>query len=88
VEQMLAGLFSELLAVPTVGRRDNFFDLGGNSILAMRVLFRIRQALGNVLSLQTLFEAPSIAELVQAMRSDIDVPGGARSTAHNRLEWD
>ncbi|KAG0198561.1 hypothetical protein BGX28_007984, partial [Mortierella sp. GBA30] len=63
IENMLSSIWSELLNVERVGRNDSFFTLGGHSILAVRMIARIRASLGFALSLRTVFEAPTIAEL-------------------------
>ncbi|UQA94005.1 non-ribosomal peptide synthetase [Streptomyces halobius] len=64
VEQTLAGVWAEVLGVERVGIHDNFFDtLGGNSILSVRAVSRMRQALGVQLSPRALFDAPTVAEL-------------------------
>jgi len=48
-----------------VGIYDNFFELGGNSLLATQVISRLRQAFGNELTLQDLFEYPTVAGITQ-----------------------
>lgn len=65
VETELAGIWSELLRVHRVGTRDGFFDLGGHSMLATRMLARIRERLGVELPLRLAFQAQTI-ELLAA----------------------
>jgi amino acid adenylation domain-containing protein len=63
VEELLAGIWSELLGVERVGLRDHFFSLGGHSLLGTRLLSRLREALGVELPLRELFEAPVLADM-------------------------
>ncbi|KAF9948469.1 hypothetical protein BGZ70_002205, partial [Mortierella alpina] len=63
IENLLSSIWAELLNVERVGRHDGFFVLGGHSLLAMRMIGRVRSTLGFNISLRTLFEAPTIAEL-------------------------
>ncbi|KAG0354081.1 hypothetical protein BC939DRAFT_505499 [Gamsiella multidivaricata] len=63
IENILASVWAEMLKVERVGRNDSFFILGGHSLLAVRMMSRIRTMLGFDMSLRTLFEAPTIAEL-------------------------
>lgn len=63
VEQDLAVTWSDLLGVKKVGTGDDFFDLGGNSLIGVRLFASIRKKHGVSLPLATLFEAPTIAEL-------------------------
>jgi amino acid adenylation domain-containing protein len=63
-EEMLAAIWSEVLGVEKVGVHDNFFSLGGDSILSIQVLDQARQQ-GLTFSLQQLFQHQSIAELAR-----------------------
>ncbi|WP_344335236.1 amino acid adenylation domain-containing protein, partial [Kitasatospora putterlickiae] len=68
-EAVLRELFAEVLGAPGLGIHDSFFDAGGHSMLAARLIDRVHTALGVDLGLRTLFEAPSVAALAAA-------PGG------------
>jgi amino acid adenylation domain-containing protein len=63
LETTLAAIWAELLGVERVGRHDSFFALGGHSLLAMRLINRVRTALGVDLAIRTLFEVPTLAGL-------------------------
>ncbi|HEY2699563.1 MAG TPA: amino acid adenylation domain-containing protein [Pseudonocardiaceae bacterium] len=62
-ERAVAAIWSELLGIDTIGARDGFFELGGDSLLVLRVLARVRARLGVLLTAQDMFEAPTVAEL-------------------------
>ncbi|WP_425358956.1 type I polyketide synthase [Antarcticimicrobium luteum] len=63
IEKTLAGLFESLLGVSRVGTQDSFFDLGGHSLIAVRLFSRISRLFDVEFPLATLFEAPSVAAL-------------------------
>ncbi|MEV0061675.1 amino acid adenylation domain-containing protein [Nocardia sp. NPDC050718] len=68
IELSVAEVFATLLGVPEVGLDDDFFDRGGNSLLATRAIARIDQALGADLVVRDLFEAPTVAALAARVR--------------------
>src|SRR4029453_12195341 len=68
LERQLAEIWRDVLSLDRVGIRDSFFDLGGHSLLAMRMVARTEKALGIVLPLATLFEAPTIEDLAAVIR--------------------
>jgi amino acid adenylation domain-containing protein len=69
LEKSLAACWAELLPAQRVGVHDNFFDLGGHSLIAMRVVLQIRESLGIDLPLRRLFESPTVASLAQVIES-------------------
>ncbi|WP_200894108.1 phosphopantetheine-binding protein [Xanthomonas sp. MUS 060] len=69
IEHTIAAIWRELLGLETIGRHDNFFALGGHSLLGVRLMSRIRSALGVELPLATLFAQPRLAELAHALAS-------------------
>ncbi|WP_156764472.1 non-ribosomal peptide synthetase, partial [Mycobacterium sp. E3247] len=62
-EEILAGIYAQVLGVERVGIDQSFFDLGGDSISAMRVIAAVNTDLDKYLSVRAIFEAPTIAQL-------------------------
>ncbi|MEZ4662193.1 MAG: phosphopantetheine-binding protein [Caldilineaceae bacterium] len=67
IENEVAQVWQAVLNVERIGLHDNYFELGGHSLLATRILSRLRAMYGIELTLQTLFEAPSVGELAQSI---------------------
>ncbi|WP_280434293.1 non-ribosomal peptide synthetase, partial [Nocardia carnea] len=63
IEEIVANTFAEVLGVERVGADDDFFELGGNSLIGMQVAARIGAALGSQVPVRALFEAPTVAAL-------------------------
>ncbi|HEU0078065.1 MAG TPA: amino acid adenylation domain-containing protein, partial [Longimicrobiaceae bacterium] len=73
VEETLAGIWAETLGVERVGIRDDFFEMGGHSLLAVRLAARVHDAFGVVVPIGAIFRAPtveSLARVVAGMRPD------------------
>src|ERR1700676_3913499 len=69
-ENQLAGIWRELLGVESIGVDQNFFDLGGDSSLAVRMFAEIEKAFKVKLPLATLYETPTIEELGRVLRGE------------------
>jgi acyl carrier protein len=63
LEQLIAGLWQEVLFVEAIDRDDNFFDLGGHSLLLMKVNLKLKHHCGKEISLVEMFKYPTIATL-------------------------
>ncbi|MEJ6479889.1 beta-ketoacyl synthase N-terminal-like domain-containing protein [Nostoc punctiforme UO1] len=72
IEQKIAEIWEELLGIKQVGIYDNFFKLGGDSLIAVQVLSRIRNVFSIRLSVANLFESPTIAEIAPKLEKQLD----------------
>jgi thioesterase domain-containing protein/acyl carrier protein len=75
VERQLTAIWQELLGIDHIERDQNYFDLGGDSSLAVHLFVQIENVFGVKLPIFTLFEAPTVAELAQVLSRDI-APAG------------
>ena len=69
-EKIVAGVFAEVLGIDKVGVDDSFFDLGGDSLLAMRLVAAVETGLDAGLSVRAVFEAPTVAQLAPRIGAD------------------
>ena len=70
IERLLAEIWAEVLAIGPVGIHDDFFDLGGHSLAATRVLSRVLQKLKLHLPVKALFDAPTVARMADLVRQN------------------
>lgn len=71
-EEVLAAIYAQVLSLERVGVDDSFFDLGGDSIMAMRVISTVNQTLDAGLAVRTLFDAPTVAQLAPHLSEGFD----------------
>ncbi|MCX2933579.1 amino acid adenylation domain-containing protein [Mycobacterium sp. CVI_P3] len=69
-EEILAGIFAQVLGTDRVGVDDSFFDLGGDSLSAMRLIAAVNNSLGSGLAVRALFETPTVAQLAPRISGD------------------
>ncbi|AEB46080.1 putative non-ribosomal peptide synthetase [Micromonospora maris AB-18-032] len=70
-EEVLRDIFSELLGGRPVGLDDNFFRIGGHSLLAVRLVNRIRSTLSVEVTIRDVFQAPTVAALVERLTATV-----------------
>jgi len=76
-ERVLAGIVQEVLGRERVGADENFFDLGGNSLLLVQVHSRIEEAFGREVAVVELFNHPTVRDLARFL-GDREGPGAGR----------
>jgi acyl carrier protein len=70
VEKLLAEIWAEVLAIDSIGIHDNFFDLGGDSLAASRVISRVIQSFKLDLPVKALFDAPTVARMAEVVKQN------------------
>jgi amino acid adenylation domain-containing protein len=68
IERGLQTIWQDVLGVPQIGTRDKFFELGGHSLLAVRLAAQIEKVFGKKISVATIFQSPTIAQLAAVLR--------------------
>ncbi len=80
-EKKIAAIWQEVLGINKIGIHDNFFDLGGNSLIGLQVISQIRKVLECELSTVALFEAPTVSALAKYLQPDVVLEKSAAETA-------
>ncbi|MGM7649296.1 amino acid adenylation domain-containing protein, partial [Nocardia sp. JW2] len=86
VQETVAAVFADVLGLDRVGVDDDFFDLGGNSLIATRVVARIGAALGATVPVRALFEASTVEALAARVESHTGGTARAALVARERTE--
>jgi len=82
VERELANIWADVLALAQVGVDDNFFDLGGHSLAASRVIAKVIQTYQLEIPIKTLFDAPTVAEMASLIRQNQANPASEAELEH------
>jgi acyl carrier protein len=97
LEKRIANVWTEVLGLEAVGVDDDFFEIGGHSILAIRLAAKLSEAIGKEVPLMTIFEAPTVAALAAEVRQagdrslkalDTPPPASGLSAAVNESMWE
>jgi amino acid adenylation domain-containing protein len=72
VEEALAKIWAEVLSLSEVGIHDDFFDLGGNSLAATRIISRVMQQFQQAIPMQALFDSPTVAKMAAVIAEHRD----------------
>ena len=95
LERCIAGIWQDLLGVKKVGLHDNFFEMGGHSLLLVQLHYRLQAELSRVVPITALFQYPTIAALTKHFGNEpLPSPGKAQQrhlvsltqTAHQTLQ--
>jgi hypothetical protein len=81
LERTLCEVWESVLGVGRLGVDADFFDLGGNSLVAVQLIAQVRRAVGRKLSMRILFEAPTIAGMAASIEQLADEPGADAASA-------
>lgn len=82
LEKRIAAIWEELLGVERVSVTDNFFDLGGHSLLGLRLVNQLRETLDRHVPFTIMFEAPTLVEMAKLLeKNDTDAQKGAAAAA-------
>lgn len=87
IEEKLVAIWADLLNVKQISVEDNFFDLGGHSLLLTQFLFRVRQTWQIELPLSSLLEMPIIASVAQNIEIAQKTSSNITVTPKTRIDW-
>jgi amino acid adenylation domain-containing protein len=73
IERRLVAIWEQLLQTNRIGIDQNFFEMGGHSVLAVSLVTRIEQAFGRLLPVSVLFQSPTIAKLAEVLRAEVEI---------------
>jgi len=79
VERLVAEILADVLGREQIGLHDNFFDLGGHSLLVIRVLSRVRALFQAELPVRSVFERPTAAGLAECIEQAVSTAGRLQS---------
>lgn len=85
IEKKIAGLWEKLLGIEQIGTYDNFFDLGGHSLLTTRLISQLRDA-GFAVTINEFFAGPTIAAVAELVRKQHDSDDAKRAAILDMLE--
>ncbi|WP_256871845.1 non-ribosomal peptide synthetase [Nostoc sp. TCL26-01] len=88
IEEILAGIWADVLGLEKVGVHNNFFQLGGHSLIASRVIAGIQQVFSQQLPLRRLFELPTIAELAKEIENSTKLGLQLEKPPIKRHSWE
>jgi amino acid adenylation domain-containing protein len=68
VEVQLTRIWEDVIRRTPIGRRDDFFEVGGHSLLAVQIIDRVKKVFGRTVSVKAIFQAPTIEQFAQVLR--------------------
>jgi amino acid adenylation domain-containing protein len=80
VEEILVGVWSNVIGIEPIGVHDSFFELGGHSLLATQLLSRVNKALNVELPLRSLFESPTVEEQARQVAAARQLQHGTQAS--------
>ena len=83
-EEKIARIWQEILGIEQVGAHDSFFELGGNSLVGLKVVSRLKAEFGREVSAVHLFEGPTVAALARLLSPTEEVPTEAYNERRSR----
>ncbi|MCZ6626467.1 MAG: AMP-binding protein, partial [Deltaproteobacteria bacterium] len=86
VEEALVQIWAEVLCLDQVGIHDNFFELGGHSLLATRVISRVINTIKVEVSIKSLFESPTVADMAVVITENMAKKAGGEELARMLAE--